>query len=638
MSLAVNPLRVTQMLEPRTKVYNERTYSILRGGSQSSWKVVNSNSYSSASIQFEAPPPNPSIIVDRKVKIRIPLLVTITATANTSGGGLHQAGYSAPRSRPIQRITNVANCVLNNTQVSMNVSDIVDAMLHYQDNAETRELDDSMSPAMLDQSQLYSQLIGASRNPLNDFKSSVSGADLPRGAFNFSVLSNPVNGTTTTILLDATDYFFMPPFESSCRDTPGFIGIQTMSFNIVLNNLARAWSYVSPSGVTGVSVSAVINSPPQLFFNYITPNSLVPIPKSVVYPFYDVQRYGTQCGSLAPNETKIVPSSNIQLHSIPNRLYILARRLNSEQSAFTTDTFALISNISVNWNNKNGQMSGASTQDLWALSRTNGLQLSYTQFTRDVGSVICVVFGKDICLDADEAPGLMGNYNIQFNATVTNLNPSETIAFELYAIAVSEGAITIGDNRAITQIGLMSREDVLSSINAPMVDYQKNECYRGAGFFSDVGNWFKNAAIDTYNFGKSAYNTVAPIVKEVLPYVKEAKSLLGMGISGGTGVKGTAYAKYVTKKIAEGVKRDDARAMWMASPERKRALARKAKKLEEKRALPCAEGKVRRAVKMCLPDRRLKKKKKGNGLDGGVLEGGDLLDRDEMQELMNQYA
>lgn len=54
---SVNSLRVVQALEPRTKIYNERTYLILRGGQESTWKPTISTSYSNTSIQFTAPPP-----------------------------------------------------------------------------------------------------------------------------------------------------------------------------------------------------------------------------------------------------------------------------------------------------------------------------------------------------------------------------------------------------------------------------------------------------------------------------------------------------------------------------------------------------------------------------------------------------
>lgn len=619
MSLAVNPMPIVQMLEPRTKVYNQRSYAILRGGSQSTWKPNISTSYSNSSIQFTAPPPNPKILVDRKVLLNLKFLVTLTGDSGSSGVGLYQAGKSAPRSHPIPRVINVANCTLNNTQVSINLSDVIDPILRYWDPVKKREIDDSMSPCMLDQAQNYNDLSGGVRNPLNSYASSISGADSARGGFNFTVLTN--TQTSATILLDCSDYLYIPPFLSDQEDSAAFIQIQTMDFNFTLGNLARVWSADSVlSGIT--SVTAVLNSAPQLLFNYITPDPLMSIPNSVVYPYYEIQRYPTNVGSVASLASTTVQSANIQLHSIPNKMYVLARQRNADQTVFTSDVFAAITNLSINWNNRNGLCSAATTYDLYKMSIANGLQLSYSQFTKSVGSPICLTFGKDICLESNEAPGMLGTYQLQMSVTFTNPNASSAINYDLYIVTVSEGALTIQDNRAITQIGCFSQNDVINSLNAPFVDYNHLMKMRGASFWGNVKDFFSDVGKGV----KHAYDTVSPYVIPAVKTALELKNMAGLGaISGGlcSGSGANAWTDFKSKHAGKGYDNAQLSKMWN---EHKASLTKKTKA----KAKPKAKAKAKSKVgKRCPVGYNKGCVKKG----GIVYEGGDLLDRDQMANL-----
>lgn len=615
MSLALHPMNVVQMLEPRTKIYNERMYALLRGGSQSTWKPNISTSYSNTSIQFAAPPPNPKILVDRKVMLNIPLLVTLNGDAG-SGNLLYANAVTktAPRSHPIPRIVNVANCTLNNTQVSINLSDIIDPLLHYWDPVKKREVDDSMSPSMLDQAQNYSDIASGNRNPLGTYADSVSGADTARGAFKVTVVSD--TRTQATILLDAADYLYLPPFLSDQEDAAAFVQLQTMDFNFTLGDLSRCWS-VDASGSNITSVSAVINSAPKLLFNYITPDPLMTIPNRVVYPYYEIQRYPTNVGSVAALGSTTVQSANIQLHSIPTKMYVLARRRNNDQTAFTSDVYASISNINVNWNNRTGLLSAATPFDLYKMSVTNGLQLSYSQFKSYVGSPLCIQFGKDICLESNECPGLLGTYQLQINVTFTNPNASSAVNYDLYIITVSEGCLTIEDNRAVTQIGVMSQNDVVNSLNAPFVDYNHLMKMRGASFWGNVKDFFSDAARGV----KKAYDVVSPYVIPAVKTALELKKLAGMGLSGGvpSGGAATAYSDFLHAHKGSGKTRAQLTAMYHKQKGSKPAKkTKKTKKAASKKAKRCPTG----FNKGCI--------KKG----GIVYEGGDLMDRDEMSKFL----
>lgn len=625
MSLSVNPLSIVQALEPRTKIYNERSYLVLRGGSQASWKPVISTSYSNSAIQFTAPPPNPNIIVDRKVLVNMQFLVTLNGTSD-GVNNIYQVGNDAPRAHPIPYITNTLNCTINNTQVSINLSDVIDPLLHYWDPVSKREIDDSLSPSMLDQSQNYSDLTGGIRNPLNSYASSVSGGDSARGGFSYTVLTNTL--TQATILLNVSDYLYLPPFLSDQQDAPGFIGVQTLDFNFTLGDLSRVWSH-SSSGHALTSITAVINSNPILFFNYITPDPLMEIPRSVVYPYYEVQRYPTSIGAPITFGTPVtVQSANIQLHSIPTKMYLFIRRRNADRTALTTDTFGRINSLSIQWNNQNSLLSSASIQDLYHMSQVNGLNLSWSQFNQYVGSVVCVQFGRDICLQANEAAGMLGTYQLQVNANVSNLNSSEALNMDFYIVTVSEGSFTIQDNRAIANIGCISQRDVLNSLQAPMVDYNSVLSMRGASFWSNVKDFFSDVGRGI----KKAYDTVAPVVKEALPYAMQAKKLLGYGAySGGARSGGVAnkWTDFVRDNAGSGKSMKQLSAIYKGKKGSRKSSRKASRKVSRKSS-------KRKGVKRCAVGTRKAcvKKPKGGVLYEGdmndVLYGGELIDRDMM--------
>src|SRR5579863_5642847 len=81
MSLALFPVDVTKVLIPRAKLNEKKEWAVLKGSAETTWRPVQTTSYSNSSIQFSAPPPSPYIIVDRKVYLNVVFNINFTATA-----------------------------------------------------------------------------------------------------------------------------------------------------------------------------------------------------------------------------------------------------------------------------------------------------------------------------------------------------------------------------------------------------------------------------------------------------------------------------------------------------------------------------------------------------------------------------
>ncbi len=556
MSNSLQQFDMVRVREPRTNLTSKRTYAILEGGQQISWKPVISTSYSQNSVQFNCPPPNPNIIVDRQVKLVLPFEVSITGA--DQGSPLVDVGVTdSLRAFPIASIIESLQVNINNASVSINLADVLTPLTRYCTPLKLREFDYSMSPSMLDQHQNYSEGTGSVRNPLGTYDDSCSGADIPRGAF------LPVEVVTDT----NTEYkarfivvepLFLSPFLFGGSEHNGFYGVQTMDLNFTLAaNLSRVWSH-SSAGNTFSSVDVTIGGfeNPQLLFNYITPSPLMPIPMVMSYPYYAVTRFPTTISnSITAGSEFQVTSANIQLNSIPRRIYIYARRSNSDADYGTTDTFAFMRSISVNWNNNSGLLSGATAYDLYRMAVNNGCNLSWMQWSEHVGSVLCIEMGKDIGLQSGlESPGSLGTYQLQLTANMINTNATETIAFSLYVVVISEGVLMIEQGRAVTELGIVSKKDVLEAASSPFINYKNLMQTEGGSWWSGISDFFTDK--------------VGPAVKSALPYVKDAidfgktvKSLVGGVNVGGCTRRGRRGVCTLKPKVRKPSKKDMQRAM-----------------------------------------------------------------------------
>jgi len=544
MSLAIKPVRTVRVLDPITDINQRTMYTILQGGNEVSYKTVTSTSYSNSSAQFTAPPPSPGVIVDRKIWLKMPVKIEFNGESGGIGQGLLQSGFDAFRAYPLAQMTNVLNVMINNTSVSINLNDSIGALLRYHNTTMTKEYEYSMTPTHMDESQNYDDLVNTIRNPLGYYGDSNGGDVEGRGSFPYRVFTN--TATNAVVEADLCEPLFLSPLLFGHGDRKGFVGVQNFTFTFTWDsNLERIWSHAPSSG--SIYTINVTLGQPQLLFKYITPKQLTMIPRSIEYDYNIVNRYPTNSGSFNIEEVRTIQSQNIQLQSIPKRVYIYARVSNSSRGYQDCDTYLAIQNINVNWNNRSGLLSSATQQDLYNISKNNGVDMSWNQWSGGpsyfysgsdiipigtIGSVLCLQFGRDIGLSDLEAPGLDGTYQFQFNVTLKNVNQAQPISdVTLYAVVISQGVFTVLDNRAISQIGVITRQDILDSKDSPFVDYNDIMYMNGYGnFFGDLKKFGQDVFRGIEKYAPKALKFVKedllPLAKELAPYIMP---LLGMG-------------------------------------------------------------------------------------------------------------
>ena len=535
MSLSPQKLDVVEVRYPLSVIDNKRDFAVLKNGSQTTFKQFTTTSISQSSIQFSCPPPSGGIIVSRKQYFTLPMRISLTGTAPV-GATLIQAGHDAPRAFPIASSIDTLQATINNQSVSINSADIIHALLHYNTDLKLKTHDYSLTPSCLDQSQQYSDLFATVRNPLGGYADSNDEGVMGRGGFPFTLVSNPVSaGAPITAVIDivVTEPLFLSPFYWGCGNTSGFYNVNTMDFNITFlgNTFARVWSHDNQSGLNATAITsgqvlfnnftsinpAAFSYPqnqPVMLFEYVTPQEtqLLSHNMPITYPYFDVQRYPSDLGqNVAAGTSTLINSNNIQLNSIPRRMYVYVRKRNSDlySSPANTDSYFRIDNISIQFLNKNGLLASASAQQLYLMSLGNHLNMSWTQWNgptqlighppppvigniNAVGSVLCIEFAKDIGLDALQAPGKNEQCMLQMQVNCTNLSAS-SVNPTLYVVAVLDGTFTIeGLGRASTNVGVITSQDILDAKSKPFLNWKDVESVNGGDFFSGLKEFGKN--------------------------------------------------------------------------------------------------------------------------------------------------
>lgn len=174
----------------------------------------------------------------------------------------------------------------------------------------------------------------------------------------------------------------------------------------------------------------------------------------------------------------------------------------------------------------------------------NGLEMDWNEWRgrarsgrtgkniQTVGGFLVLKPGQDITLQAGQAPGLIGNYTLQFQATVENTSLA-TRTPVLFVITVNSGFFeTLAGSSRIVK-GVLSEADVISA--EPVMEVSRDALERtvGSGFFDKIGS-FLSKGMDIYNKSKPLVSGIKGILPEsgFLGKVKSGLDTVGYGHAG----------------------------------------------------------------------------------------------------------
>lgn len=574
MSLSYEKLTPILVRSPVTDL-QPQGYAVLEGGQQTLYRRFTTNSVSTSSLVFTCPPPNANNFVSRKVYVELPVRLHFTGTSPV-GKVLLNAEYDAPRALPIQQALSTLQVQINGQTVSINSADVVGALLRYNNTVEFKNGNQSLTACALDMSSDYDSLTNSPRNPLGVLSDVSQQGVQPRGGFPFTVVSN----TNTTAIVDVifTEMLLLPPFLYDEQETMGFINVTTLDVTLNFLNDApnRMWSHATQagtynitsmtmefpaSGVTGGAWS-YSETAPAMLFEYVKPRDtqVVPGPNDpTTYPFFQIQRYPTTYGNIVNGASATITSNNLQLKSIPRRMYIFAR--NNNNTLFSnpsyTDTYLGLQDgnpLSILWESQAGLLSAANKRQIYDISVKNGLQMDWSTWSGDLlqstsfgttysgaGSIVCLEFGTDIPLSALQAPGMNGQFTLQVTMNVQN-NTGATVNADMYLIIVYEGSATLTMGNCLLQIGVITAEDVLEAESKPSIPYHVIKDIQGGNFLSglksglkNIGSHFVSGLKSAVDFGKDIAPYIQKAVevgKTIAPYAKDLAPLVGLGEGG----------------------------------------------------------------------------------------------------------
>ncbi len=153
--------------------------------------------------------------------------------------------------------------------------------------------------------------------------------------------------------------------------------------------------------------------------------------------------------------------------------------------------------LTINYDN-NQFLSQARTEDLYNIAVKNGCQMSWTQYTREVGSIIILDAGIDFGLSPQDSPGVLKNVQLGLSCRFKNTG-SRDITAQMYVVCVYEGVFNCMNGNTSLILAPLTNDDVLRR-DAPRVTYEQQASVYGGGgnLFRSLGNAFRSA----HNFVK----------------------------------------------------------------------------------------------------------------------------------------
>jgi hypothetical protein len=234
---------------------------------------------------------------------------------------------------------------------------------------------------------------------------------------------------------------------------------------------------------------------PRLNVQFLTPALDVPLPPKSIVPYMEFPRYiGTPGTAVAVSagyqaaSTQLL-SQTITLPNIPDYLLIYVKP--SSYAASEGDWSLPITGISLNFDNFSGLLSTMSQEQLYAMSVKNGVDMDWSEWSGLgavplsgfgttqggwsglIGGPLVLRPGRDFALQAGQAPGLVGNFTLQFNLQVQNFTDASHTPL-IFTVPISSGFFeTIkGSSRIIT--GVLTEQDILSApARAPEADLER---------------------------------------------------------------------------------------------------------------------------------------------------------------------
>jgi hypothetical protein len=508
MSLNLIPLQLVNEVPVEFDLKQNQFYSCLNGPQEftpRTFELTGSSAGFSGSID---PPSENDIIYPvayKEVQFDAIFKVAVTVADKAANSGLEVSGATiaadsrsnfnmraCPRAFPLSQITASENISLNGTSFTTSLSEYANAFYRCGNDILQRANQYGLAPSMLDCYYSYPLAKGTNKDVFRKITDSIIvdsragfslieyGASLGNGTT--AALATAVDGSAeTTVTAGNSGYYLLrwTTFEPIILSPfflqqQGLTQIKTMSYSCSFNNLmSRSVSILEPSitlanaSVQALTVESVnIGNKPKLHFYFATPKLLDKIPRQLVYNFDQIQVFRSTPNGNAitrgnPTGTMYTTASN--LSSIPRRLIIWAEVDDADKKPSIPDAFGRFVSLSVQFGNRSALLSQAKPQQLFDISKKNGLNMSYTEWSRDIGGPVILDLGRDIGLPTDLSIGVLANPQLNISAEFLGSIDGAGARYVLKMAVIYSGALNIVNGSVSTYLGVLSQNDVLEA-------------------------------------------------------------------------------------------------------------------------------------------------------------------------------
>ena len=546
--------------DDRLAVTDSVNYAVMKGGQNITTARYNAISQTNSSHTYTVIVPSEQTICDRRVIWNSTVCLQLTGIPSAGKFLIDYGRNDALSAFPLHQLTSTITATINNNTVSINMRDVLPAILRFNDKRELARYN-GMTPTAFDTYKYYADALDANNNPLGSFVNVADNDLVPRGAFDVIIVSAlDANGVPTGALVagdgvaqrtayiqfTVSEPLLLSPFifGNPQSNNQGFYGIQNMNFVMNIGDASRVWRHGS-SWAVNASVYSFTNS--RLIFQFLTPHPDDLMPARNVVPYYELPRYlSTGFSSLSASNTATLSSNSIQLNQIPDKLIIFARKPMSQQTNTDTDSFLTINQISINFNNNAGILSTSTPYDLYRFSVEAGSNQSWLEFSgkckahdqltgkgKDVytsGSLLVLDMARHLQLtESFYAPGSLGNFNIQFNVNVTN-NSNDAVTPELVLITMNSGVFICERGTSQTYTGILTKQDVMET--SQQEPYKRSDVMRmmGGGFLDTLKSLASSLLPKLPSVAKSVLSNVPHPMAQA---VSSGLGAMGYGASGG---------------------------------------------------------------------------------------------------------
>ncbi len=502
MSLNLIPLKTVGVIDPRLNYNSEKKFSVLLGPKIVNWQVQPAQSPIGSTVTFNVILPGRQIAISRKVLVQYNYTTTVTGT-NTSGGPLLNANFVAPRSYPFQSSVNNAAVTIGGATITQSQLNTYFNQIQWYKQRVYDENNQELSTAPIypDQAYDYSVTAMSLRNPLGNYQDSTS-LETGRGGFSgFSIAPQAPNNTSATVTLIGAEEIFLSPFDGGRGSDSDYamIGLDVMTWTFTMD-LSRFLSIQANQGTAGTinvtGVSTVLTSA-NMIIQTITPPDNIERPTRLAVPYANYQRYQTQGPVVVPGQTNFtIVANSIQVNAVPRLMFIYGSRADASRTSFQTDAVLPLTGanspglsfpLKLQWNN-NQFFAQSSTYNLYLMCVRNGLQMSYTQWSKFVGSVLMIDIGAgDLGLDQLQSPSVLESINLQITASFDNLFLDASVQTILNVILVYDGVANIVEGQMTLSPSILSHEDVSRArVNNNLGVYEKTVSVSGGSVLGDL--------------------------------------------------------------------------------------------------------------------------------------------------------